>query len=234
MRNLPFFSPQQTPLTAAPYGSHNNPMDDNATPLADLGLTLLATAYLANQIPVLDTPQIALAGRSNVGKSTLVNCLAGRKGLAKISATPGKTRSLNFYQTAEAGYCLVDLPGYGYARCSKTERDKWARLVETYLSRTKTLRAVAALIDCRLPPQRLDLELVAWLRSRNIPLLVVLTKADKCSQRDREARKKMWRELAQPAVPPILFSGKTGLGREALCRALAATALSPAGPPDAP
>ena len=221
-------------MTGAPDGSHNTRMDDNTPSQTELGLSLFATAYLANQIPVLTTPQIALAGRSNVGKSTLVNCLAGRKGLAKISATPGKTRSLNFYQTANAGYCLVDLPGYGYARCSKSERDKWARLIEGYLSRTENLRAVVALIDCRLPPQRLDLELVSWLRSRNIPLLMVLTKADKCSQRDREARKKMWRELAQPAVPPILFSGKTGLGREALCRALAATALSPLETPVVP
>ena len=221
-------------MTGGPGGGHNSRMDAIPTTRTELGLTLLVTAYLPDQIPILDTPQIALAGRSNVGKSTLVNCLAGRKGLAKISATPGKTRSLNFYQTAAAGYCLVDLPGYGYARCSKSERDKWGRLIEAYLTRTTELRAVTALIDCRLPPQQPDLELVAWLRSRKIPLLVVLTKADKCSQRDREAQKKMWRELAQPAVPPILFSGKTGLGREALCRVLAATALSPSGSPDVP
>jgi len=197
----------------------------------ELGLNLLVTAYLADQLPSIDAPQVALAGRSNVGKSTLVNCLANRKGLAKISATPGKTRSLNFYQAETAGYCLVDLPGYGYARCSKTEREKWGRLIEAYLKKTDQLRAVAALVDCRLPPQRLDVELVDWLRSRRIPLILVLTKADKCSQRDREARKKQWRELAQPAFPPILFSGKTGLGREALCRVLAEAAVSPEAPP---
>lgn len=221
-------------MTGSPGDSHNVRM--NATPQTrtELDLTLLVTAFLPGQIPTLDAPQIALAGRSNVGKSTLVNCLAGRKALAKISATPGKTRSLNFYQTADAGYCLVDLPGYGYARCSRSERDKWARLIEAYLQKTDRLRAVVALIDCRLPPQRLDEELVDWLRSRAIPVIIVLTKADKCSQRDREARKKMWRELAQPAVPPILFSGKTGLGREALCRILAEIALSPSGTPSIP
>ncbi len=200
----------------------------------ELDLTLIATAYLPSQLPTVDAPQIALAGRSNVGKSTLVNCLAGRKALARISATPGKTRSLNFYQALAGGYCLVDLPGYGYARCSKAERDKWGRLIEAYLDKTERLRAVAALLDCRLPPQQLDLELVSWLRARRIPVLVVLTKADKCSQKDREARKKEWRELAQPAFPPILFSGKTGLGREALCRVLSEVALSPEAPRSAP
>jgi GTP-binding protein len=200
----------------------------------ELDLVLLATAYLADQLPTLDAPQIALAGRSNVGKSTLVNCLAGRKGLARISATPGKTRSLNFYEAQAAGYCLVDLPGYGYARCSKTERKKWALLIEAYLQKTDNLRAVVALLDCRLPPQRLDMELVDWLRAHRIPVVAVLTKADKCIQRDREARKKQWRELAQPASPPILFSGKTGLGREELCRVLSEIALIPEGPHPAP
>jgi len=218
-------------LTDAPSAGHNAVMNAILQPRTELGLTLLVTAYLPNQLPSLDLPQIALAGRSNVGKSTLVNCLASRKALAKISATPGKTRSLNFYQAEAAGYCLVDLPGYGYARCSRGERDKWGQLIEAYVKKTDQLRAVVALVDCRLTPQRLDIELVDWLRSRSIPVLVVLTKADKCAQRDREARKKQWRELAQPAYPPILFSGKTGLGREALCQVLAATALSPEVPP---
>ena len=209
-------------------------MNASSTTRTELDLSLVATAYRPDQIPTLDLPQIALAGRSNVGKSTLVNCLAGRKGLAKISATPGKTRSLNFYRSDRAGFCLVDLPGYGYARCSQAERDAWGRLIEAYLERTKGLRAVAALIDCRLPPQRLDLELVAWLRARGTPLYVVLTKADKCAQRDRDAQKKKWREIAQPAVPPILFSGKTGLGRETLCRVLATAAVSADRPPVVP
>ena len=209
-------------------------MDTTAQQRTELDLELLATAYLSDQLPAYDAPQIALAGRSNVGKSTLVNCLAGRKALAKISATPGKTRSINFYQSRTAGYCLVDLPGYGYARCSMEEREKWAKLIEAYLRKTDRLRAVAALVDCRLPPQRLDMELVDWLRDRRIPLILVLTKAEKCKQRDREARKKEWRELARPAFPPILFSGKTGLGREALCRTLAEAAVSSGESPPAP
>ena len=127
-------------------------MDATPQTRTELELTLLVTAYTPDQIPALDMPQIALAGRSNVGKSTLVNCLAGRKALAKISATPGKTRSLNFYQAEKAGFCLVDLPGYGYARCSRTERDQWSRLIEVYLKKTDRVRAVVSLIDCRLPP----------------------------------------------------------------------------------
>ena len=209
-------------------------MDTTAQQRTELDLELVTTAYLSGQLPTLPAPQIALAGRSNVGKSTLVNCLAGRKALAKISATPGKTRSLNFYQSHAAGYCLVDLPGYGYARCSMEEREKWAKLIEAYLRQTDRLRAVAALVDCRLPPQRLDLELVDWLRSRRIPLILVLTKSDKCSQRDRESRKKEWRVLAHPAFPPVLFSGKTGLGREALCRVLAEAAFNPGETPPVP
>lgn len=203
-------------------------------PRMELDLSLLVTAYLADQLPALDVPQVALAGRSNVGKSTLINCLAGRKALAKVSGTPGKTRSLNFYMAQTPGYCLVDLPGYGYARCSMAEREKWAKLIDVYLKKTSMLRAVAALVDCRVPPQRLDVELVEWLRARRMPVIVVLTKADKCKQRDRDARKNKWRELAQPAFPPILFSGKTGLGREALCRVLAEAALNPDPAPVVP
>jgi Predicted GTPase len=92
-------------------------------------LTIVKTAFLADQMGGVELPQVALAGRSNVGKSSLINCLAGRRQLAKTSATPGKTRSLNYYEVAPQGYCLVDLPGYGYARCSKAERDKWAELI---------------------------------------------------------------------------------------------------------
>ena len=194
-------------------------------------LTLESTVYTLQQLLDVPEAQVALAGRSNVGKSSLINCLAGRKQLAKISATPGKTRSLNFYMAERHGFCLVDLPGYGYARCSMAERDKWAKLIESYIKSSQSLLAVTALIDCRLPPQRLDMELVDWLRSRRIPVLVVLTKAEKVAQRDREARKKEWRELAQPAFPPVVFSGKTGLGREALCRVFAEAALTAGAPP---
>ena len=149
-------------------------------------LTLEATTFnkpqLQEQLSVLEQrqeAQIALAGRSNVGKSSLVNALARRKQLAKISATPGKTRSINFYRVAPDGFSLVDLPGYGYAKCSQEERKSWAKLIEYYLTNTPTLKALALLLDCRIPPQALDRDLADFARGHGIPLLPVLTKADK-------------------------------------------------------
>lgn|GEM_PF-155703 len=177
-------------------------------------MTLTDTIYLPSQLKAVPAPQVALAGRSNVGKSTLVNMLGGRKGLAKISATPGKTRSLNFYHIRPGEFYLVDLPGYGYARCAKTEREKWAKLIDVYLADNPWLRAVMAVVDCRLPPQALDLDLLAYASGRGLPTVVVLTKADKCSQREREAKKRVWADIL--AAPPLVFSGKTGLGRAEL------------------
>ncbi len=188
-------------------------------------LVLEATIFTPAQLAVPEAPQIALAGRSNVGKSSLVNCLAGRKQLAKISSTPGKTRSLNFYRVEPSGYYLVDLPGYGYARCAQTERQKWAGLINSYLDKAAGLRAVVALLDSRLAPQRLDLELVAYLRQRAIPILAVLTKADKINQRERSRRQAEWRDLLRTPESPILFSSQTGLGREALWARLDSLAL---------
>ena len=167
--------------------------------------------YLTSQLLELEQPQIALAGRSNVGKSSLVNALAGRKSLAKISATPGKTRSLNFYRVMPLDYYLVDLPGYGYARCSKTERDKWAKLIDLYITTCAALKGLVLLIDCRLPPQDADLELAAYARQCNIPTLPVLTKADKCPQRDRAVRAKEWRSLLAGETP-LVVSSVSGLG----------------------
>ena len=130
----------------------------------NISLTLETTAYTLDQLLALPEAQIALAGRSNVGKSSLINALAGRKKLAKVSATPGKTRSVNFYRVEPYKFYLVDLPGYGYARASHEERRKWAKLLEHYLADCKTLKALALLLDCRLPPQKLELELESFAR----------------------------------------------------------------------
>jgi len=178
-------------------------------------LHLEKTIYAPSDLDVPDGPQIALAGRSNVGKSSLLNRLAGRRQLAKTSATPGKTQSINFYRVEPGGYYLADLPGYGYARRSKEERAKWGALIEAYLTKTPTLRAVAVLLDCRLPPQSSDLDMVAWLRSCAVPALGVLTKADKCARRDQDAQKARWGRLLG-AQEPVLFSAVTGLGVDAL------------------
>ena len=186
-------------------------------------LALEATAYTMDQLLALHEAQIALAGRSNVGKSSLINALAGRKKLAKVSATPGKTRSVNFYRVEPQNFYLVDLPGYGYAKASHEERRKWAKLLERYLTDCKTLKELALLLDCRLPPQKIDLELASFARACRLPLLPVLTKADKCNQRERVSRQREWQNLL--AVRPLLTSSSSRLGMEELWRALTAIAV---------
>ncbi|MDR1242508.1 MAG: ribosome biogenesis GTP-binding protein YihA/YsxC [Deltaproteobacteria bacterium] len=153
-----------------------------------------------------DLPQIAFAGRSNVGKSSLINALAGRKGLAKVSSTPGKTSSINFYmaQSNAPGFndfYLVDLPGYGYAKRSKAERIKWDALINAYLQNSKRLAALCVLLDCRLEPQDSDLNLIAFARSINLKLLPLLTKADKCGSDAQAGRKLQWTKLLAGQSP---------------------------------
>ena len=161
--------------------------------------------------------QIALAGRSNVGKSTLLNKLVGRKGIAKVSTTPGKTRSLNFFLVNNRFY-LVDLPGYGYAKVSKAERKDWGKLVESYLKKSSSLAGLILLLDCRRDPTDGDLELMDWLDHRQIPMLTVVTKADKLT------RDKMNRKLAvvekELGVSAIGFSAVSGVGKRELVDAV--------------
>jgi len=178
-------------------------------------LILEHTVYILDQLPATQLPHIALAGRSNVGKSSLINALAGQKKLAKVSAAPGKTRSLNFYRSPDYALYLVDLPGYGYARCSKTEQAAFSRLIEGYLIKNAALRALVLLLDCRLEPQKLDIELVGFVGRLGIPLLPVLTKADKCTLRERARSQKQWAVLLD-GHPPLLCSAIKGLGMEEL------------------
>ena len=181
-------------------------------------LILESTAYTIDQLLALTEAQIALAGRSNVGKSSLVNALAGRRKLAKVSATPGKTRSVNFYRVIPDGFYLVDLPGYGYARASHEERRKWAILLEHYLAKSQSLKALALLLDCRLSPQKLDLELAGFAASCALRILPVLTKADKCNQRERAARQQEWQALL--GTRPVLTSSSSRLGMDQLWQEL--------------
>lgn len=193
-------------------------------------LILETTAYTVDQIAALPQSQIALAGRSNVGKSSLVNALAGRKKLAKISATPGKTRSLNFYRVDPDNFYVVDLPGYGYAKCSKQERDKWGALMQRYLITCPSLKSLALLLDCRLPPQKVDIQMTDFARQNRIPLLPILTKADKCSQRERTECQNAWSTLLDGAVP-VITSAQSRLGVDQLWRALReAAGLAPCEP----
>lgn len=201
---------------------------------ADPTLELMGTLFTLEQLraAVPDVPQIALAGRSNVGKSSLINALARRRQLARISSTPGKTRSVNLFRVAPDGFCLTDLPGYGYARRGKKERQAWGMLIETYLKETPLLRAVALLLDCRLPPQEVDRAMVDFARAHNLTLLPVLTKSDKCNQRERAARQKEWAQHLRGTLP-LPVSAKTGLGVHALwTRLRAAAAPEPRSAPD--
>lgn len=184
-------------------------------------LTLVKTAYLKDQLETFGAAQIALAGRSNVGKSSLINRLAGRKALAKVSSTPGKTRSVNYYEVQPDGFFLVDLPGYGYARTSKSERAQWAKLIEKFLVGNPNLAGVAVLLDSRLPPQKIDIEMISFLAKAGIPMLPVLTKSDKPKQGERTKRQKEWQELLHLGFTPLCVSSKTGMGINSLWELLA-------------
>lgn len=134
--------------------------------------------------PELSLPEVAFVGRSNVGKSSLLNTLMRRKGLVKTSSTPGKTQLINFFeiQVAQRPYHLVDLPGYGYAKVPETERRRWQERIETYLTERDTLRLVVVLVDIRHPPSEKDHQMVQWLDHVGRDLLVVATKSDKLSR----------------------------------------------------
>ena len=142
---------------------------------------LLESAAGANQFPDLVMPEIAFAGRSNVGKSTLINSLLTRKKLVKTSSTPGKTRLINFFLINEI-FCLVDLPGYGFAKVPAEMRESWRKLIETYLSRRDNLRGVVLIIDIRHGPTAQDRQLKSWLDFHHRPMLVVASKSDKLSR----------------------------------------------------
>lgn len=183
-------------------------------------LTLESTIYTPRQMQLPDAPQLALAGRSNVGKSSLVNALAGRRTLAKTSSTPGKTRSINLYRVTPGDFYLADLPGYGYARASHADRDAWARLIHAYLTDNPHLRALVLLLDSRLAPQQLDMDLVAYAQEHHIPLLPVLTKVDKTSLKERAQVARRWADILGTPEPPLAVSSRTGLGIAHLWRSI--------------
>lgn len=176
---------------------------------------LMVSAAAASQFPKHDRAEIALAGRSNVGKSSLINRLAGRRNLARTSQTPGKTRTLNFYAVDER-LCIVDLPGYGFARVAKTERLRWGKLIDEYLTTREQLVGVIQVVDVRHPPSELDVMMADWLKQRGVPAIVVATKVDKIARGRWKGRADaIQRDLA---IPVILFSAVTGEGVQAVHR----------------
>ena len=145
-----------------------------------------------SQIPACDRPEIAFAGRSNVGKSTLINKIFNRKNLARVSSVPGKTATINFYGLENIYF--VDLPGYGYAKVSKSEKERWSGLIEGYLGSDRDIRLIFQLIDMRHPPTADDLHMINFLVEAELPFAVILTKADKLKKTAREERMEGFRK----------------------------------------
>ncbi len=181
-------------------------------------VSFLASYGLSGQLPPSKRMEVAFAGRSNVGKSSLINKLLGRKALARVSAVPGKTATVNFYDL-DGQIHLVDLPGYGYAKVAKSEKWRWAELIEGYLNdQDRDLALVILLVDMRHPATRLDVDMVNYLIETERPFLVVLTKADKLNKTERAQR------LASIAdelpcgedLTVVPFSSETGEGVEVL------------------
>lgn len=184
----------------------------------------LASYGTASQLPESERPEVAFAGRSNVGKSSLLNKLMFRKGLAKVSSQPGKTATINFYEVDDAH--LVDLPGYGFAKVSKAEKKRWADLIDGYFEGDRRFALVVSLIDIRHDPSALDRNMVAFLQESGLPFAIALTKADKLSnQKALAQRKAICKALGvkarrdggpDDAVPVVLTSAENGRGVEEL------------------
>lgn len=167
------------------------------------------------QFPEDGLPEFALAGRSNVGKSSFINRMIGRKAMARISSKPGKTQQLNFYRIEEQLY-FVDVPGYGYAKVSKSERAAWGKMIEKYFMGREQLRAVVLIVDIRHNPTGDDQMMYDFLKHYNIPVIVIATKADKIPKGKWDKHKKNVREVLEMEKedPLIVFSSEKGLGLE--------------------
>ncbi|MFF2874759.1 ribosome biogenesis GTP-binding protein YihA/YsxC [Gottfriedia sp. NPDC057991] len=176
---------------------------------------IVISAVRPNQYPDTQFPEIALAGRSNVGKSSFINKMLNRKALARTSSKPGKTQTLNFFLINEQLF-YVDVPGYGYAKVSKKEREAWGKMIETYITTREQLRAVILLVDLRHSPTEDDVMMYNFLKHYGIPVIIVATKADKIPKGKWDKHAKVVREKLQieEGDELILFSSETGMGKE--------------------
>jgi GTP-binding protein len=176
---------------------------------------IVISAVKPEQYPDGNLPEFALAGRSNVGKSSFINKMVNRKNLARTSSKPGKTQTLNFYLINESLY-FVDVPGYGFARVSKKEREAWGKMMETYFTTREQLRAVALIVDLRHPPTKDDVMMYEFLKHYDIPTIIIATKADKVPKGKWQKHGKIVRETLKIADGDelILFSAETGQGKE--------------------
>lgn len=205
-----------------------------------LSADFIISAAAANQFPETDLPEIALLGRSNAGKSSLLNRWLGRKGLARVGATPGRTRLINFFQVLwqkdQFPFMLADLPGYGFAAAPKDMVAGWRKLVADYLAGGRPLKVALLLMDIRRDPSDDEYGLVKWLNELSIPVWLIATKADKLKSGERGKRLATWKKMfagqAPLSRPPLPFSSLTGLGRNELIVNLVDSGLLTSGPAD--
>lgn len=179
----------------------------------------IKSATLPIQYPEGELPEIAFAGRSNVGKSSLINAITQRKNLARTSSTPGCTQLINFFQINNK-ISFVDLPGYGFAKVPEAVRRKWKPMVETYLRERNVLRLVILILDVRRDPLTDEFAFLHWLRLYNVSVAVVLTKIDKLSRSQAAVRKRRITEALELTKNPILFSARTGEGKASIWKAI--------------
>ncbi|WP_099221279.1 ribosome biogenesis GTP-binding protein YihA/YsxC [Listeria costaricensis] len=184
---------------------------------------LVISAVWVEQYPDEQLPEFALAGRSNVGKSSFINKMIQRKSLARISQKPGKTQTLNFYRI-ENQLFFVDVPGYGFAKVSKKEREKWGEMIETYITSREQLRAVVQIVDLRHKPTNDDVMMYEFLKYYQIPVILVATKADKIPRSKWQKNAKVVRETLDfdPTDDFVMFSSETGMGRDEAWHAISA------------
>jgi len=195
-------------------------MHEGENALVITAAEFITSAVRPDQYPAIDLPEVAFAGRSNVGKSALINCLVQRKKLVRTSCTPGRTQLINFFKINDS-FRFVDLPGYGYAKVSQSLRATWGRMIETYLVSRENLRGIVHIMDLRHPPSPEDINFWSWLKSENIRAIPVLTKADKLPR-------SKWDPLARAAGQSlgiseadfIIFSAQTKQGRNELLQIL--------------
>jgi len=180
----------------------------------------MVSATRPDNYPPPDLPEIAFAGRSNVGKSTLINVLVNRRHLVKTSSTPGRTQLLNFFNINDR-MVFVDLPGYGYAKVPERVKKDWGKMIETYLSDRPTLKAVVLILDIRRKAQVEEIDFINWLIERRVPVILILTKSDKLSK--TQQKKQVAVNAAALSLPPetfICFSAKTRLGLDRVWSAI--------------
>lgn len=179
-------------------------------------VSFLQSAKCLKDCPKSDLPEFAFIGRSNVGKSSLINCLTNQRGLARVSKTPGRTREINFF-SLNGQWTLVDLPGFGFAKVSRKEQEQFNEFVSDYLLNRPNLRGVLLLLDSRHPPQNIDLEFVAWLVESNLPFVLVFTKIDKSKARVVEKHRALFlqemKAFSEGEPVTFLTSSTTGQGR---------------------